>query len=56
MSKQPHGFELIVASTDKHSLKRIAWAYGTAKKGSEEEKALLAVLVSRIQGGDDGAA
>ena len=33
------------------SLKRIAWAYGCAKKGSDEERALLAVLVERIQGG-----
>lgn len=52
MKQAPHGFELVVASTDKQTLKRIAWAYGCAPKGSDEERRLLAILVERIQGGE----
>ncbi len=33
------------------TLKRLCWAYGCAKKGSEQERAFLAALVQRIQGG-----
>jgi hypothetical protein len=29
------------------SLKRIAWAYGCSKKGSDEERLLLAILLDR---------
>lgn len=46
-SKTPHGSDLFAWM----SLKRLAWAFGVAKNGSDEEKALLAVLVERIQGG-----
>lgn len=42
---------LININPNTASLKRIAWAYGCSKKGSDEEKQLLAVLVARIQGG-----
>lgn len=31
------------------SIKRIAWAYGCAKKGSQEEEMLLRVLLARIR-------
>lgn len=41
------GFDLETAT-----LKRIAWAYGCAEKGSDDEKRWLAVLVERIQGGE----
>lgn len=30
------------------SLKRIAWAYGCAKKGSDEEQFLLALLLAKV--------
>lgn len=32
------------------SLKRIAWAYGCAKEGSEEEVKTRALLIAKIQG------
>ena len=41
---------LININPNTASIKRLAWAYGCAKKGSDEEKQLLAVLVARIQG------
>lgn len=31
------------------SLKRIAWAYGCAKKGSDEEEALRRILVAKVR-------
>lgn len=31
------------------SLKRIAWAYGCAKKGSSEEQMLLVLLLEKVQ-------
>lgn len=42
---------LICINPNMASLKRLAWMYGCSKKGSDEEKQLLAVLVARIQGG-----
>ena len=32
----------------KTSLKRLAWAYGCAAKGSDEEKAILDILLARM--------
>lgn len=34
---------------DSVSLKRIAWAYGCARKGSDEEEKLLAVLLEKAK-------
>lgn len=31
------------------SLKRVAWAYGCAKKGSDDERKLLALLLERAR-------
>jgi hypothetical protein len=38
-----------VISDPSASLKRIAWAYGCAKKGSDEERMLLDILVARVK-------
>lgn len=43
---------LININPNTASLKRLAWGHGVAKKGSDEERALLAVLVERIQGSE----
>jgi len=40
----------VLANPDSYSLKRVAWAYGCAKKGSDDEAKLLEVLVARIKG------
>jgi hypothetical protein len=39
----------ILVNPDASSLKRIAWAYGCAKKGSDEERLLRAILIARVQ-------
>lgn len=39
----------IVLHPDQASLKRIAWAYGCSKKGSEEERQLHEILAARLQ-------
>lgn len=39
----------IITNPDSASLKRVAWAYGCAKKGSDEERQLLAVLVEKVR-------
>lgn len=39
----------ILADPDRASLKRIAWAYGCAKRGSVEEDALRMILIERSQ-------
>lgn len=38
----------IIANPDGVSIKRIAWAFGCAKKDTEEERALFVVLVKKI--------
>ena len=38
----------ILEDPDRSSLKRLAWAYGCAKKGSEEERALGEILIARV--------
>lgn len=37
------------AQLDDISLKRLAWAYGCAKKGSNEESALFARLLAKVE-------
>jgi hypothetical protein len=39
----------IIADPDSASLKRIAWAFGCAKHGSDEEMQLRAILIAKIQ-------
>ena len=52
MSGQRHGVERQVAGIlidpDGASIKRIAWAFGCAKKDSDEETALYRVLRDRM--------
>lgn len=38
----------ILTNPDAHSVKRIAWAFGCARKGSDEEAALYRVLRERF--------
>lgn len=46
---EPNGrVSKILADPSAVSLKRIAWAFGCAKKDSEEEEALYRVLVARV--------
>jgi len=47
--KGPGPLEAIIADPDKYTLKRAAWAYGCAAKGSEIEAALLAVLIEKTR-------
>lgn len=42
-------FGVLVAPSSA-SLKRIAWAFGCAKKGSDEERQLEAILRDRLRG------
>ena len=42
----------VLEDPDACSLKRAAWAYGCAKKDSDEERALLAVLLSKTRSTD----
>ncbi len=42
-------FNVLVAPASA-SLKRIAWAFGCAKKGSDEERQLEAILRDRLRG------
>ncbi len=39
----------IITNPDIASLKRVAWAYGCSKKGSDEEAALLAILLAKAK-------
>lgn len=39
----------IFADPDAASLKRVAWAYGCSRKGSEEEERLLALLRTKLE-------
>ncbi len=39
----------IIADPDRASLKRIAWAFGCAKKDSDEEAMLRRILIVRAQ-------
>ncbi len=43
------GTRSIFADPEAASLKRVAWAYGCSKKGSDEEAALLAILLSKAK-------
>lgn len=45
----------VISNPDVSSLKRIAWAYGCAKKGSDEERVLRAILLDRAMREVDGA-
>ena len=38
----------ILRDPSRTSLKRLAWAYGVARKGSDEERAILDILLARI--------
>lgn len=42
----------IFANPDEASLKRVAWAYGCSRRGSEEEEKLLAILRTKLDRGD----
>jgi hypothetical protein len=42
------GITSTIANAADASLKRLAWAYGCARKGSDEEKQLEALLVQRV--------
>lgn len=46
MPDAPH--TLFTADLDTVSLKRLAWAYGCARKGSFEERELRRLLVEKI--------
>ena len=37
-----------IVDPEKYSLKRAAWAYGVAKRGSIEEAELLQVLIAKV--------
>lgn len=37
----------VISNPDSASLKRIAWAYGCSKKGSDEERVLGVILLDR---------
>lgn len=39
----------ILENPDGASLKRIAWAYGCARKGSDEERAMLEALLAKVR-------
>ena len=39
----------IFANPEQASLKRVAWAYGCAKKDSDEESRLLELLIERVK-------
>lgn len=39
----------VIEDPDRASLKRIAWAYGCAKKGSDEERMLRTILLERAR-------
>lgn len=41
-------FASILIEPHKASLKRLAWAYGCAKKGSDEEARLLKLMRERV--------
>lgn len=45
----PGALPLLQCDVSKVSLKRVAWAYGTAKKGSNEEQLLLDTLLKKVQ-------
>jgi len=49
MTSTATGIAGILADPSNASLKRIAWAYGCARKGSDEEAKLLAVLLERAK-------
>jgi hypothetical protein len=50
VSRSNAAAKTVLADLDPTSLKRLAWAYGCAKKGSAEETQLLDLLVQRIGG------
>ncbi len=39
----------ILTNPDRASLKRVAWAYGCSKKGSDEERQLFDILVDKAR-------
>jgi hypothetical protein len=41
-------FKVLTADLDAISIKRLAWAFGCAKKGSDEEVALYRLLVEKM--------
>lgn len=43
----PRAVSRTIVSAQTASLKRLAWAYGCAKKGSDEERQLRELLVSK---------
>lgn len=44
-----HAIASILTDPNASTVKRLAWAYGCALKGSEIEAKLLAVLIARIK-------
>lgn len=44
----PHNFKILTAP-DAASVKLVAWAYGCAKRGSDDERQLLEILVAKIK-------
>lgn len=39
----------VLINPESASLKRVAWAFGCAKKGSDEERALLEILLAKVR-------
>ena len=39
----------LIANPDDASLKRIAWAFGCAKRDSEQERVLYRILLERVE-------
>ena len=39
----------ILVNPDKASLKRVAWCYGCARKGSDVERELLRILLTKVR-------
>lgn len=39
----------VFVNPDGASIKKLAWAYGCAKRGSDEERQLLELLVARVR-------
>ena len=51
-----HTASVLTADLDTVSVKRLAWAFGCAKRDSEEESALYRLLVEKISKLKGGAA
>lgn len=47
--KPPLAIAMTIANAETSTLKRLAWAYGCARKGSDEERQLEALLLERAK-------